>query len=311
MQDRLPGRTLTMGVIAAGIVALGMAAGWRRASARERHRRIRGGEIGQLESLWTRVGGCRMHARASVGAVVPRAAPVVLVHGFGVSSAYFVPTAERLAVEFDVYAPDLPGHGKSDTPCEPLDIPQLADCLVAWMDAMGLRRVSLVGNSMGCQIAVDTAVRYPDRLDRLVLLGPTADPQGRTIFAQAVRLIAAAPYERLSLNAILFADYVRMGVRLIPEFRFMLRDKIEEKLPHVAVRVMLVRGGKDAIVPQRWIDEVARLVGADDVAIIPEWGHAVNYSAARQLTSAIVPFLRNADQRSSGLNCLTSPVRCP
>lgn len=287
---------VTTAAVAAGVAALGAVATWRRKSiAHERRRQLCRGEIRELKSLRTAVGGCRIHARVSQRPTGSRSAPVVLVHGFGVSSSYFVPIAERLAAEFPVYAPDLPGHGKSDSPDEPLDIPHLADCLIAWMDATGLRRVSLVGNSMGCQIAVDAAVRYPDRADRLVLIGPTSDPAGRTVAEQFRRLIAVGPYERPSLNMLLIADYARMGWRLIPEFRFMLRDRIEEKLPRVMPPVMLVRGENDAIVPQRWLDEAARLVGAERVAVVPRWGHAVNYSAARQLADAIVPFLRSSD----------------
>ena len=44
-----------------------------------------------------------------------------------------------------------------------MDIPRLADALVAWMDAAGLGRASFVANSMGCQIVVDAAFRHPDR----------------------------------------------------------------------------------------------------------------------------------------------------
>lgn len=293
MRTRLSAHPATVGAVAAGVVVLRIAITWIRVSAaRERRRQLRCGEIRELESHWTTVGGCRIHARASVAAKDVHAVPVVLVHGFGVSSSYFVPTAERLAAEFAVYAPDLPGHGKSDTPTEPLDIPRLADCLIAWMDALGLQRVSLVGNSMGCQIVVDAAVRYPDRIDKLVLIGPASDPAGRTVAEQFRRLVAGGPYERPSLHKLLFVDYARMGRRLIPEFRSMLRDRIEEKLPRVTHPVMLVRGEKDPIVPQRWVDEAARLVGAERVVVIPRWGHAVNYSAARQLAAAISSFLK-------------------
>lgn len=264
-------------------------------------------EIRKLQSIWTDVGPCRMHARASADSATSPRVPVVLVHGFGVSSSYFVPTAERLAVEFEVYAPDLPGHGKSDTPAEPLDIPRLADQLLAWMDAVGLQRVSLVANSMGCQVSVDLAVRYPNRVERLVLIGPTSDPTARTFTAHALRLIASAPFERVSLIPILMVDYLRMGPRLIPEFRFLLRDPVEEKLPQVTMPVMIVRGERDAIVPTRWFEEAARLVRAERKVVIVRWGHAVNFSAPRQLTAAIAPFLRDASLQAASRDCLTVP----
>lgn len=257
-----------------------------------RQRQFRRGEIRKLESFWTEVGGCRMHARWAGVPRRRRSVPVVLVHGFGVSGSYFVPAAQRLATEFAVYAPDLPGHGKSETPREPLDIPRLADALVGWMDAVGLQRAALVGNSMGCQVVVDAAVRHPERVDRLVLIAPTTDPAARTVPQQVWRLLVAGLYERFSLLPLLLADYCRMGLRVIPELRFMLRDRIEDKLPHVEAPVLVVGGEKDPIVPQGWVEAAARLVPSARLIVIPGWGHAVHYSAPRVLVDTVVPFLR-------------------
>lgn len=247
-----------------------------------------------LTSLWTNVGMLSLHARASRVAADASATPVVLVHGFGVSSRYFVPTAERLAGEFAVYSPDLPGHGRSSSPNAPLDIPRLADCLIGWMDAMGLERVSLVGNSMGCQIAVDAATRYPDRVERLVLIGPTVDPRARSFFLLAGRLILAGLHERCSLYPILVLDYARMGWRLVPEFRFMIADPIEQKLPHLIQPVMLIRGENDSVVSQRWFHEAAMLARAVESAEIARGSHAVNYTTPQKLVDVILPFLRSA-----------------
>jgi pimeloyl-ACP methyl ester carboxylesterase len=71
----------------------------------------------------------------------------------------------------------------------------------------------------------------------------------------------------------------------------MMSEPIEEMLPRVAVPTMLVAGEKDPIVPQRWFHEAARLVRAEQVAVISGWGHAVNYSAPDELAAAIMPFL--------------------
>lgn len=287
MRQMLGGRWFPAGAAAAGLMVA-----WHTISAaHRRQRQLRRGEIRELRSVWQIVRGCRIHARVSTAAGGDKL-PVVLVHGFGVSSSYFMPAAERLGVEFAVYAPDLPGHGKSDMPREALDVSGLADALVAWMDAMGLERVCLAGNSMGGQIVVDAAVRYPQRVDRLVLIGPTADPAARTPAAHVGRLVVDAFYERISLNKLLAADYARMGPRLLPEFRFMLRDRIEDKLPRVAAPVMWVRGENDPISPQRWADEGVRLLPNGRIAVIPGWGHAVHYSAPRRFADAIAPFLR-------------------
>jgi len=94
----------------------------------------------RLGSVWVEVGGLRMHARAATDAAHGLALPVVLVHGLVVSSRYMIPLAERLAERAHVYAPDLPGFGKSYHPDGPLDMAGLADALAGWMRATGIAR---------------------------------------------------------------------------------------------------------------------------------------------------------------------------
>lgn len=82
-----------------------------------------------------------MHARVALDLAGPNAPALVLVHGIGVASPYFVPTAEQLAPHFRVFAVDLPGFGLSDKPSHILDIAELADALAAWMRVEGLERL--------------------------------------------------------------------------------------------------------------------------------------------------------------------------
>src|SRR5258705_12855325 len=74
--------------------------------------------------------------------------PVVLVHGYGVSGSYMLPLAQSLAPSFSVFAPDLPGYGRSQKPRIPLGIGDLATALAGWLDAAGLQRPAFVANSM-------------------------------------------------------------------------------------------------------------------------------------------------------------------
>ncbi|HEX5817918.1 MAG TPA: alpha/beta fold hydrolase, partial [Gemmatimonadales bacterium] len=77
------------------------------------------------------VGGHRVHAFHGGLAAAP---PILLLHGLGVSGRYFLPLAERLARDFAVHIPELPGHGDSSRPAHSLDVPALADVLEAWLE---------------------------------------------------------------------------------------------------------------------------------------------------------------------------------
>ena len=251
--------------------------------------------IGRLASTWIEVDGRRLHTRVSLDPVPAGSPAVVLVHGLGVSSRYLVPTGERLAPDCRVYAPDLPGFGKSPKPRHVLTLPELADTLVAWMEAVGLERAAMLGNSLGCQIIAHVAVRHPARLERAVLVGPTMDVAARTARQQFGRVLLDTPFEAPGQPLIVIHDYLQAGLgRAWRTLQYALADPIEEMYRQVRVPALVVRGGLDPIVPQRWAEQVARLLPFGRLIVIPRTAHTVNYSAPDKLVQAVGPFLREA-----------------
>src|SRR5438105_950055 len=86
-----------------------------------------------LAELWVETADGPIYARVAVHPRGERTVSVVLVHGLVIASRYMVPTAERLAPLCNVYAPDLPGYGKSAKPARVLSLAGLADALARWM----------------------------------------------------------------------------------------------------------------------------------------------------------------------------------
>jgi pimeloyl-ACP methyl ester carboxylesterase len=147
---------------------------------------------------------------------------------------------------------------------------------------------------MGCQILAELALRHPRRVDRLILVSPTVDPAARTFRRQLPRFLKTATAERASLVLIMGRDFLRTGLRrLRREMAIAFEDRIEQKLPLISVPGLVIRGERDAIVPQPWAEEVARKLRAGDLRVIPGKGHALNYSAADELMRVIRPFLRS------------------
>jgi pimeloyl-ACP methyl ester carboxylesterase len=248
-----------------------------------------------MESLWTWVDGTLMHALVSPSAAVD-APPLVLVHGVIASSDYLAPTAELLAPDFLVYLPDLPGYGRSKPSTRRMDVPGLADALVAWMDAVGLPQANFLGNSFGCQILADLMLRYPERAEGSIWIGPTVDDHARCLPRQALRLAIDGPRERLSLWPLLLRSLWRMGVpRAAAAVRAMMEDRIEEKLGGIAAPVLVLRGEHDPVATQRWVEEVTRRLPHACCETIPGAAHAANYSAPEQVAAATRAFLQAAE----------------
>jgi pimeloyl-ACP methyl ester carboxylesterase len=236
-----------------------------------------------------------MHTRISVEPVPASAPVVVLVHGSGLSGRYMLPTAERLAPHYHVYMPDLPGFGDSDKPARVLDVPELAEALAAWIEATGLARVALFGNSFGCQVIADLAARHPERVERAVLQGPTTPPEERSWFWQFVRLRQNQRYNPRSLNPITYADYRKCGLRrMYWTFQYQLHDRLEDKLPRIQAPVLVVRGAHDPICNQHWCEEIVHLLPRGQLVVIPKVAHTLVYTAPCELVRATRPFLDEA-----------------
>jgi pimeloyl-ACP methyl ester carboxylesterase len=98
---------------------------------------------------------------------------VLCVHGLGGTKASFLPTVAALADRHRVIALDLPGFGDSDKPLlAAYDAPYFADSAVALLDELGIERAHLIGNSMGGRVAIELALLYPERVEKVALLSP-------------------------------------------------------------------------------------------------------------------------------------------
>ncbi len=97
---------------------------------------------------------------------------LVFVHGAGGSHLNWPPQLRRLAGA-NTYALDLPGHGQSEGQGR-ASISAYADFVAAFVETIGLEKVTLVGHSMGGATALDFALRYPEKLVGLVLVGSGA-----------------------------------------------------------------------------------------------------------------------------------------
>ncbi|MDP2310811.1 MAG: alpha/beta fold hydrolase [Pseudomonadota bacterium] len=217
---------------------------------------------------------------------------LVFVHGIGVSSRYFVPLMQELAGSFRCVAPDLPGYGHSPGPKLALDVPGLADALAAFLDVLGIppANVTLVANSLGCQVIAALAERDPERTAPLVLIAPTLDPATRDHFWRSV--LRASIREPLSLLPILLVDYLRFGLRrFIATSRHALADDIALRLPKIRVPVLVIEGGRDRIVTVPWATHLARLLPRGQFALVADAAHAVHYSRPAVVAGLIRTFL--------------------
>ena len=103
------------------------------------------------------------------GAWVPGCAPIVLVHGLAASSAFWLRGSEEISAFHPVLLYDLRGHGRSAMPPGHYSASDMADDLIELLDFLGIHAVTLAGHSFGGGVALHAALKWPGRLDGLVL----------------------------------------------------------------------------------------------------------------------------------------------
>jgi pimeloyl-ACP methyl ester carboxylesterase len=129
-------------------------------------------------SWFTRVNGARIHYQEAGDENARR---IILIHGFISSNLIWSHVLEPLADKgFRVIAPDLPGYGYSDKPAgAEYTIAEQAQAVVAFMDRLGIGKAVICGASYGGAVAATIALDYPERVEKLILVGPVTNDDAK------------------------------------------------------------------------------------------------------------------------------------
>ncbi|ROP61100.1 alpha-beta hydrolase superfamily lysophospholipase [Curtobacterium sp. PhB130] len=182
---------------------------------------------------------------------------VLLVHGIGMSSRSFDRSQQTLSRTHRTVAVDLPGFGGVPAVGRRLEVAELADLVVRAVRRCGIRQSVVVGQSMGTQVAVEAALRHPDDVDAVVLVGPVVDPRRRSVPRLAVDLVRDSFVEGVRMNAVVATDHLRSLRQYRHQLRPMLRYPMLESVSRLDVPVLVVRGAEDPITRHAWAARVA------------------------------------------------------
>jgi pimeloyl-ACP methyl ester carboxylesterase len=154
--------------------------------------------------------------------------PLILIHGGLASGETFGPVLTALAADHQVILPDLQGHGRTADIDRPIDPALMADDIAALIDHLGLEKPDLVGYSLGGGVAFWTALKYPEKVGKLVMASANIrrDAIPEEMLAQQAQVNAAAvPF---MTETPMYELYQRLAPR--PEDFGRLLDKIGESM---------------------------------------------------------------------------------
>ena len=214
-----------------------------------------------------------------------RGEPLVLLHGNGESCEYFKNQLPALSAEYHVYAVDTRGHGKTPRGSAPFTIAQFAEDLKCFMDGRGISRAHILGFSDGGNIALTFALKYPERVDRLILNGANLSPAG---VKASVQLPIILGYKIAGLFAGKSEDArhnCEMLGLMVNEPHFSPAE-----LKKITARTLVIAGTRDMIKTRH-----TRLI-ADSIPnsrlVFIKGGHFIANKSPEQFNRAVLEFLR-------------------
>lgn len=241
--------------------------------------------------------------------------PLVILHGLlGASGNWHTLAGNAFSKHFRTLAVDQRNHGRSPH-SSVLDYPTMAADLAALLSQLGLPSTHLLGHSMGGKTAMQFALSYPQRVDKLVVvdIAPKPYPPNHRYIFDALRALDLSAYD--SRSAI--DQALASAIPSVPVRQFLLKnlesdgrggytwkmnlegiygnyDKVNAGLESDGVfdgPVLFVRGGASDYVDEADLSSIRAHFPAAELATVPGAGHWVHAEAPEAFTEVVMDFL--------------------
>ena len=226
---------------------------------------------------------------------------IVFIHGTGGSGKVWFNQLRRFEADHRVIAPDLPGYGETPLPETIRSIDDYPAFVSALLDAAGVPKAVLVGNSMGGRVALQMALDHPDRVAGLVLVNASGlKLPGFPIFHvrdAAPEEFAARLYFRASERGALAERFVQSPEQVRARETMLrltappLRHDMQERLGEIRVPTLVIWGEGDRIIPPVYADAFAEGIPDAQLAMIERAGHVPMLERPGAVNEAIARFL--------------------
>jgi pimeloyl-ACP methyl ester carboxylesterase len=248
--------------------------------------------------------------------------PVLFVHGLGGCWQNWLENIPRFGASRRVIAVDLPGFGDSEMPRGYITITGFAGVVEDLCERLGLGRIDVVGNSMGGFVGAEMALRYPARVDRLVLVaaaGITSANVYRRPTVVAGRIVAAIVTNtaarhrwiarRPTARHIALALVARHPALLKPDAVFeglmrgtgregfndalvgLLEYDFRDRLEGVRAPTLVIWGEQDTLLPAEDAREFERRMPNTSVLMMRDTGHVPMFERPRAFNDAVIEFI--------------------
>ncbi len=236
---------------------------------------------------------------------------VILLHGLGAQAESWQFNIAAMAQNFHVVAPDQIGFGKSDKPLLKYRVGTYADFLDKFMSELKIEKASLVGNSMGGWVAALTAIKYPNRVEKIVLADSAGLLPKEVDLNQIYQLNNSTRDEiRANLKLIFANPALQNNEALVDQF-FAQRvttndgytinsliesikrreDFLDARLGEIKKPTLVIWGKQDGLLPLADGEKFNKGIAGSQIIVFDNCGHAPQFEKAADFNKAVLEFL--------------------
>ncbi|MCB9110898.1 MAG: alpha/beta hydrolase [Anaerolineales bacterium] len=273
------------------------------------------------DSKFIDVNGLKVHYK-----IYGEGEPVfILLHGFGASLFSWREVTAPLAEFGTVIAYDRPAFGLTERPLDwegesPYSQDAQVELVISLMDALGVEKATLIGNSAGGTISMLTALKYPERIERLILVDPAVYAGGgtpawirplfktpqmdhlgpllaRQLEAQGTEFIKTAWHDPDKITPDIFAGYekplqVHDWDRALWELTVSSAESgLAPRLKEFTMPVLVITGDDDRIVPTEQSLRLAKEIPNAELVVIPQCGHLPHEEKPAEFMQVVIAFI--------------------
>ena len=241
----------------------------------------------------------------------PAKPTVILLHGLGGQAANWAFNVPALAANYHVIAPDQIGFGKSDRLMIKYRVGTYVDFLDKFMSELKIEKASLIGNSLGGWIAALTAIKYPNRVEKIVLADAAGLKPPDVDLAQIYSLNYSTRDEVRQLIKLVFYNQAIFGSDLMIEQSMAVRvtandgytinslidsikrseDFLNGRLGEIKKPTLIIWGKQDGLLKVTDGEQFKREIAGSELLIFDQCGHVPMVEKAADFNKAALAFL--------------------
>ncbi len=242
-----------------------------------------------------------------------RGVPVVLLHGYPLSSAIWREQLQSLSDQFRIITPDLRGHGKSHAPDEVYEMDLMARDVLALLDSLSIQKAVIMGHSMGGYVTLAAWKMQPARFLGLGMIASRSGADSEEARQNRLKMAERVAKEGSSVVAesmipILFAPGLPADDPIIEQTRTIIlntksvgiigalkgmaaRPDYSPMLPNLDIPVLILAGDKDQVIPPQRSEAMAAAIASSTLVTVENAGHMPMLEQPHATTMAIRNFL--------------------